>query len=324
MKPSQVALAIRQCFEIDRPLFIWGPSGVGKSDSVRQACNDMGVGLIDYRAALRDAVDVIGLPGAKDGKTFYNLPAGLPHNPNWRGVIFLDELPDAERQTQAPMYQLTLDKAVGDYKLPAGARIVAAGNRANDRGLFHKMPDPLINRFIHVDYEAELHDWCTWALSHNILPEVIAFQRLRPELLHNHDVERKCLAFPTPRGWADVSELVRQFAGSPIEGDMIRGRVGDAAAGEFLAFLQLFRNMVSPDQILANPNAAEVPTNASILYALAEALARRATPKNFDAVMTYAKRMPSEYGQCLVSSATLRDKALCNTHEFIAWANANS
>lgn len=80
--------------------------------------------------------------------------------------------------------------------------------------------------------------------------------------------------------------------------------------------------MVSPDQILLNPLTADVPSNSGVLYALAEALARRATPKNIDSVLTYAKRMPAEYAQALVSSATRLTPALCNTHEFIKWASA--
>ena len=104
---------------------------------------------------------------------------------------------------------------------------------------------------------------------------------------------------------------------------MIRGRVGDAAGGEYIAFLKLAREMVSPDEILKDPKRAEVPTNAAVLYALAEALARRATTATWAAVMTYAKRMPKEYAQCMISSAVLVMPGLCNTAEYIDWAARN-
>lgn len=321
MKPSNVSAAIVAAIKMGRPLMIHGASGVGKSDSVHQAAASLSLQLIDFRAALRDAVDIIGLPGAKDGVTFYNLPAGLPRDPDSRGILFLDEINSAPPQTQAALYQLVLDRAVGDYRLPDGWYIVAAGNRQNDRGVVHRMPDPLADRFFHVNFEPELNDWCNWALGAGIAPEVIAFIRFRPALLHSHDPKRECVAFATPRGWADVSKLLALKLPPEIEGDMVRGRVGDAAASEFLAFLALYRNMVSPDQILLNPTGADVPANSGILYALSEALARRATPKNFDAVLTYAARMPSEYQQALMSSATRLTPALCNTAEFIGWAS---
>lgn len=322
MKPSHVALAIEQCVQLKKPLFIWGPPGVGKSDSVRQAAKALGVDLIDFRAALRDAVDIMGLPSISDGVTQYALPAGLPRDPKSHGILFLDEMNSAPAQTQAALYQLVLDRAVGDYRLPDGWQIVAAGNRMTDRGVVHRMPDPLTDRFFHVDFETDLNDWCVWALGAGVAAEVIAFMRFRPALLHSHDTARACHAFATPRGWCDVSRVLT--LNSIIEGELIRGRVGDAAAGEFMAFLKLYRGMVSPDAILMNPLNADVPSNSGILYALAEALARRATAKNIDAVLTYARRMPPEYQQALVSSATRLTPALCNTHEFIAWASAQT
>lgn len=335
MKPSQVALAIEACATIDRPLFIHGAPGVGKSAAVRQAAQKLGVPLIDFRAALRDAVDIMGLPytgqaypGAGDPitaevrATHYALPAGLPHDPDSKAILFLDEITSAPAQTQAALYQLVLDRAVGDYHLPKGVRIIAAGNRMKDRGVTHRMPDPLVDRFLHVDFEPDLGDWCAWALANGIPAEVIAFLRFRPDLLHSHDPKRDCHAFATPRGWEDTA-LILPLA-SAIEGELIRGRVGDAAGGEFIAFLGLFRNMVSPDQIMLNPLTADVPVKPAILYALSEALARRCTPKTIGAVMAYAGRMPKEYAQCLVSSAARLDPGNCQTAEFIRWASDNS
>lgn len=321
MKPSHVAQVIAQSVTIQTPVFVWGPPGVGKSDTVRQAAQSLGFELIDFRAALRDAVDIMGLPGAKDGATFYNMPAGLPRDPQSKGLLFMDEMNSAPQQTQAALYQLVLDRAVGDYRLPDGWHIIAAGNRSNDRGVVHRMPDPLADRFLHVNFEPDLNDWCNWALGAGVAPEVIAFIRFRPALLHSHDPKRDCIAFATPRGWSNVSKFLSLKLPPEIEGDMVRGRVGDAAAAEFLAFLKLYRGMVSPDQILLNPTGADVPSNSGILYALSEALARRATPKNFDAILTYAARMPPEYQQALMSSATRLTPALCNTREFIDWAS---
>lgn len=328
MRPLLVTAAINACIAIDRPLFLWGPPGVGKSDTVRQAAASAGLGMVDFRAALRDAVDIMGLPGARvvDGPagpvgiTFYNLPAGLPRDGS--GILFLDEMNSAPAQTQAALYQLVLDRRVGDYVMPEGWRIIAAGNRQNDRGVVHRMPDPLVDRFVHVDYEVHMEDWCKWALAHDIRPEVVAFVRFRPGLLHNHDTTRACHAFSTPRGWADVSRMMSLSLSQELESGLIKGRVGDGASVEFMSFLKLYRQMISPDEIIKNPRKASVPDNVGTLYALAEALARRATEENIGAVLTYAKRMPVEYAQCLVTSMAAVSPELVNTHEYIAWAAA--
>jgi len=331
MKPSHITQAIAACIEINRPLFIWGPPGVGKSETVRAAAAARGVGLCDFRAALRDAVDIMGLPytadytpesGATVRATQYALPAGLPRD--GEGILFLDEMNSAPPQTQAALYQLVLDRRVGDYVLPDGWRIVAAGNRQNDRGVVHRMPDPLVDRFIHVDYEVDGDDWTRWANNNGVHECVVGFAKFRPNLLHSHDTKRECHAFATPRGWADVSKILALDLGAgPVESSLIRGRVGDGAGGEFMAYLKLYRNMVSPDDVIANPKKADVPHDVCILYALAEALARRATVANIAAVLTYARRIPQEYAACLVSSMTRATPALCNTREYIQWASEN-
>lgn len=322
MKPSHIASAIRTvALGLRRPIMIHGAAGVGKSAVVKQAATAAGIALIDFRAALRDAVDIMGLPGAREVAgvrvTEYAMPAGLPRD--GAGILFLDEINSAPAQTQAALYQLVLDRRVGDYVLPDGWAIVAAGNRAGDRGVVHRMPDPLVDRFFHVDFEADLQDWCTWALGAAVRPEVIAFLRFRPTLLHSHDTARACHAFATPRGWADVSGVLESGA-RDIESELIRGRVGDGAASEFVAYLKLFRELkVTPDMILQNPLKADIPENVGLMYALAEALARMATPANIDRVLTYAGRMPSEYAACLVASMIQVTPALASTAEYTAW-----
>lgn len=322
MKPSQLLHALSDLHATNIPAFIWGAAGIAKSAMVRAYAQSIGVPLIDYRLYLREAVDVMGLPGVVDGVTTYAKPAELPNNPDWRGIIFFDEWCIASHSQQAPGMQLFLDRMCGGFKLPVGAYLVAASNRQSDRGLFHRLLDPQADRVCHLDLEADLTDWLDWAArSGEVGPEVPAFLRFRPNLLHSYDPQRKWHAQTTPRGWADVAKIIPRR--SMVEADLIRGRVGDAAAGEFIAFLKLAREMVSPDEILKNPKTAEVPTNNAVLYALAEALARRATLGNWGAVTTYAKRMPKEYAQCMVSSAKAILPALCNTREYIDWASKN-
>lgn len=328
MKPSQVVSAIETCRKIGRALMIWGPAGVGKSDTARSVGIRLGIPVMDFRAVYRESLDIMGLPGVDtDGKTgvrqtVYAQPAGLPvesrDGPD--GILFLDEIVSAPPQTQAALYQLTLEGKVGEYRLPKGWSIVAAGNRLSDRGVVHRMPDPLVDRMVHVDFEPDLIDWCAWALRSGIASEVIAFLRFRPGLLHQYQDKRECHAFTTPRGWADVSAIL-EHSHRDIEAQLIEGRVGTGAAGEFMAFLKLCREMISPDAVIANPKKWEVPRKPEVLYALAEALARRATPKNWEVVLLASERFPREYAQCLVSSAVRINSELAQTPAYISYVS---
>jgi len=154
------------------PLMLWGPPGVGKSALVAQAARDAGLPMIDLRLSQLEASDLRGMPYQKDGRVEWAIPAMLPdagrHGP--RGVLFLDEINATLPQVAAAAYQLILDRRLGDYRLPEGWAIIAAGNRLGDRGVTYAMPAPLANRFTHVELAPMIDDWLLWAEQAGVVP----------------------------------------------------------------------------------------------------------------------------------------------------------
>ena len=186
MKASAISAALRSLVSARQPVFIWGGPGIGKSAVVRQLASALGVPLQDVRALLLDPVDLRGLPFlATDGRSKWASPEFLPRDGS--GILFLDELNAASAMVQASCYQLVLDRKLGEYTLPEGWTIVAAGNRDSDRAATTRMPIPLRNRFVHLDFEVDMQEWSEWAIKANVRPEVIAFIRFRPELLSAFD-----------------------------------------------------------------------------------------------------------------------------------------
>ena len=187
MKPSAVSRALRALvIQEEQPVFIWGSPGTGKSAVVNQLAAELEIALRDIRALLLDPVDLRGLPFiGKDGRSQWATPHFLPQD--GEGILFLDELNAAPAMVQASCYQLVLDRRLGEYTLPGGWAIVAAGNRDSDRAATTRMPTPLRNRFVHIDFEVDVQEWSEWAIKANVGPEVIAFIRFRPELLSAFD-----------------------------------------------------------------------------------------------------------------------------------------
>ncbi|NKB55094.1 MAG: MoxR family ATPase [Alphaproteobacteria bacterium] len=320
MKPSHVSQALRTLIAINRPAFVWGAPGVGKSNIVAQVAAELGRQLIDIRAVLLDPVDLRGLPHVNgDGRAHWATPAFLPRD--GEGILFLDELNAAPPLVQAACYQLVLDRKLGEYTLPDGWAVLAAGNRETDRAVTSRMPSALANRFIHLDFEPDLDDWCQWALQAGKQVEVVAFLRFRPNLLHAFDPDRK--AFSSPRSWAFASDIVAIQADAAIEYDLLAGAVGEGEAAELLAFLKVFRQLPSPDAVLMTPDTAPVPDDPATVYALCGALARKASPANFDRIAAYARRLSAEFGVLLVKDAVTLTPDCQHSQGFIAWATDN-
>lgn len=286
MKPSRVAEVLTRLLDTRWPAFLWGAPGVGKSSVVRQVAAARGLQLVDVRAPLLDPTDLRGLPYLRDGVAAWAPPSFLPADRASSGVLFFDELNAAPPLVQASLYQLTLDRRIGEYELPPGWRIVAAGNRAEDAAVVFRMPSALANRFVHLDFEVDFNDWATWALSAGIDPRVHAFLALRRELLINtRSTDR---GFPTPRSWEMASDAMKMFGGPSDVLDVLIGIVGEGAAMELIGFCNRTLSAERVDAIIADPGRAQLPTDLGDLHALVCYIAARARE---DAVAKAAGRL---------------------------------
>jgi hypothetical protein len=320
MKASGVVQALRSLIEARQPVFVWGSPGIGKSAVVGQLSRSLGLAFRDVRALLLDPVDLRGLPYlSADGRSKWATPEFLPQD--GAGIFFLDELNAASAMVQASFYQLVLDRKLGEYSLPDGWAIIAAGNRDADRAVTTRMPTPLRNRFVHIEFEVDLQEWSEWAINANVRPEVIAFLRFRPELLSVFD--RDANAFPSPRSWEFVSRILDTSPDPDIEYELMAGTVGLGAATEFSGFLRMFRELPNIDAILLNPLGEPVPDSAAAQYAVASALARCASDMNFDRICLYLNRLPTEFRVLCVRDASLRAPAIKHTSGYTKWAIDN-
>lgn len=321
-----------------------GDPGIGKSQIVQQVADAMFMSVYGYkivdgslydehgkettirpwfrdvRAALLDAVDLRGLPViGKSGRAEWAIPDFLPSDPRG-GIIFLDEINRGAEMVANALFQLVLDGTIGEYTLPKGW-VTAAAVNDNDAGA-RKMSSALLSRFVHIDAITDLDDVCKFAVQSDWAPEVIAFLRFRPALLHAYD--RKERVSPNPRAWEFVSQLTKGKPVPAVEHALFSGAVGEAASIEYSGFLRLYRQLPSIDAILLDPSKADVPTAPAALYAVAAGLARRATDKNFGRVLKYLGRLQVEYAVMSVKDAVGRDTALQSTPDFVKWCIEHS
>ena len=307
------------------PSMMHGAPGEGKSEIAYQVAEELNSKLFEIRANLFDPVDVRGglkVVEQEDGtyRTRYGVPEDYPDS-NYQGAvtILIDELTTAPKATQNSLLQLLTTGKIGTYTCPPNTTFIAAGNRSTDRAAVHEMPTPVKNRFSHFVLESNIDDWVEWALNNGIDETLISFLRFRPQLLSQVDATQN--AFPTPRAWAYVNRKL-PFMADEFYG--VASLVGDAAAGEFIAFKSIYQDLPDIDDVIANPTTAKVPTSTSVIFAVIGALTVRVTKENFASIVKYANRLPTEYGVLVMKDALAKDRTLIQSQTFTDWSVKNA
>jgi hypothetical protein len=273
---EQARRAVQVAFKSKRPLFIWGPPGIGKSEMIAELASDMGGLMIDLRMAQMEPTDLRGIPffNKDNGKMDWAPPIDLPDEETASQypivVLFLDEMNSAPPSVQAAGYQLILNRRVGKYRLPDNVVIVAAGNRESDKGVTYRMPMPLANRFLHIEMRSDFASWQTWAVTHNIHKDVVAYLSFAKQDMYDFDSKSSSRAFATPRSWVFVSQLLDQE--HDMDNDtlftLVAGAVGEGLATKFMAYRKIAGRLPEPSAIL-NGTVTELDVKEmSAMYSL--------------------------------------------------------
>ena len=301
--PNKAKNSLRHAMRKKRPVFMWGPPGIGKSDIVAQITNSFKNSLlIDVRLSLWEPTDIKGIPyfDTNSGKMVWGAPAELPDDELAAKydniVLFLDEMNSAAPAVQAAAYQLILNRRVGQYRLPDNVMIVAAGNREADKGVTYRMPAPLANRFIHVELAVSFDDWFEWAVTNRVHKDVVGFLNFAKRDLYDFDPKSPSRSFATPRSWSFVSELLEDDLDESTTTDLVAGAVGEGLAVKFMAHRKVASSMPDPVEILAGKVKEMKTKEISAMYSLTVSLCyelKEAADKNdkkFDEKVNYFLR----------------------------------
>ena len=304
-------------------VMMWGPPGVGKSQAVRQIAKiieretNKDVSITDVRLLLFNPIDLRGIPTANADKTLaiWLKPQifQMDENKDKINILFLDEISAAPQSVQAAAYQITLDRVVGEHKLPDNCIVIAAGNRVTDKSVSFKMPKALANRLLHIEIEGSYESWNEWAIKSGINEKVVGYLASHPDRLFGFDPARDDLAFATPRSWEMVSNILNN-----IDGDvkkmypLIAGLIGVGIAIEFMAWIKVFDTV--PNMIDVFSGVASVkPTSMDSLYATVSSMSTYARGVMYDKdkighSLSYAESFPSDFRALLLANYSALDK----------------
>ena len=324
-------------------VMLWGQPGVGKSQAIRQIASnitkDTGkkVNICDVRLLLFNPIDLRGIPVANESKTLavWLKPQIFQMDPSDKviNILFLDEISAAPQSVQSAAYQITLDRTVGEHKLPDNCIVIAAGNRVSDKSVAYKMPKALANRLLHFNISTSFNNWKKWALHSNIHPLILGFLATRPDLLNTFDSSNESLAFSTPRSWEMVSNILNNISDDIDKVySLIAGLVGGSITFQLKTYSTVYTQLPKVDDIFAGKSVL-VPKKISEIFALSAMMVRRVKENQSDLIgiansIKYASKFPADFGILLLEEYLAIDptykKKLLMLPEFSRWLNSNS
>jgi hypothetical protein len=273
--PAEAKSRILRAFKNKRPIFLWGPPGIGKSEIVAEITNDLGGYMIDLRLGQMEPTDIRGIPffNKNNEKMDWAPPIDLPDEELAKQypviVLFLDEMNSAAPAVQAAGYQLILNRRVGKYHLPENVVIVAAGNRESDKGVSYRMPSPLANRFVHMEVRSDFDAWQQWAVNNKVHKDVVGYISFAKQDLMDFDPKSASRAFATPRSWSFVSQFLYDEDATDAElMDLITGTVGEGLAHKFMAHRKVAGQMPNPGDVLSGKVTELKSKEVSAMYSL--------------------------------------------------------
>jgi hypothetical protein len=257
---------------ISRPVFVWGPPGIGKSSLVRDFADQLGIPCVSLLGSQLAPEDLIGVPQIVDGTSVFCPPRSIARVEPY--CLFLDELNACSHEVQKAFYSLIHERRLGEYTLPEGSVVIGAGNRAQDSAIVKPMSSALLNRMVHVHLKVSHRDWLAWAGGAGIHHLVLDYIALRPDHLWSQPPKTE-EPFSTPRSWHMLSDALHSY-GDDISAEWLAvlayGCLSPQHAGQFKAFVKQLRSRYQLNAILkGDVGWPAAPEDRDVLYFLAQA-----------------------------------------------------
>lgn len=346
---KKVRKDIIKCLSVGLVPILKGKPGLGKTHLVLDIADEFNLFTITKLLSQADPTELNGLPDVHGDKAvfkpFADLPVEgdpLPLLPEFADkehdyemilkhgsvkeitqfeeaycyegfLLFLDELMDAPKMTLNAANSVMLEGKVGQRKLHPKCRIIAASNRLEDKaGASGRMSTATQSRIIHFTIREDVNEFIEYAIARGFKDRITSFIQHMPELLHKFDPNHNDDTFACNRTWDFVHRLTNDDDTISLEEHLtlVAGAVSEGVARDWIGFCQIYKEMVSYEEILENPAKAEMPAPGGTLYAVMGNIASNLVYGDVDKVIVYINRMPDEFKLLLVRQAHQRNKLM--------------
>ncbi len=251
-----------------RPVFLLGAPGIGKTAIMEQIAQELGIGIVSYSMTHHTRQSALGLPriehhdfeGYEYESSEYTMSEiiGAIYDYMERtdlrcGILFLDEINCVSETLYPSMLQFLQFKTFGKHKVPDGWVVVCAGNPPEYNKQVHEFDIVTLDRMREIDVEPDYAAFKNYAVQVGLHPAVTTFLETKKDCFYK--VESKAgggKSFVTTRGWEDLARVISLYEqlGKPVNRDLVVQFLrDDDIADQFAVYYTLFEKYRSDYQV---------------------------------------------------------------------------
>ena len=270
--------------EQQRPLFLMGPPGIGKTAIVKQVAEELGLALVSYSITHHTRQSALGLPkivhktfgGEEYDVSEYTMSEiissvydCMEQSEAKEGILFLDEVNCASETLAPTMLQFLQFKMFGRHKVPDGWIVVTAGNPVAYNRSAREFDIVTWDRLKRVDIEPDYDSWKAYSYKHETHAAVLTYLDARKTNFYKLEETVDGKKFVTARGWTDLGDIIKLYEknGIPVDRKLIGQYIQNSdIADDFAIYYDLFNKYKSDyklDEILAGKTPEEIKKRAS-------------------------------------------------------------
>ncbi len=244
--------------EAQRPIFLLGAPGIGKTAIMAQVADELDLGLVDYSMTHHTRQSAIGLPfitkriyGDREvdiseytmSEIIASIYESIERTGRKEGILFLDEINCVSETLMPMMLRFLQSKMLGNYRVPDGWVIASAGNPLEYNKSARSFDVVTMDRVKLIEVEPDLAAWREYAVASGAHPAVVSFLDMRPDAFYHMETKGRTREFVTARAWMDLSSMMRLYEKNGLEiDDALIGQYiqTPAIAADFCVYLRLF------------------------------------------------------------------------------------
>lgn len=261
-----------------RPIFLMGPPGIGKTAIMEQIARECKIGLVSYTITHHTRQSAVGLPyiqkkvyGDKEYSiteyTMSEIIASIYETMETtglrEGILFIDEVNCVSETLSATMLQFLQQKTFGNHRVPKGWVIVTAGNPVEYNKSVREYDVVTLDRIRTMDVTPDYNVWKEYAYQNSVHPAIITYLDLKVENFYRMETSVDGVKFITPRGWEDLSKLLYLYEELHMEvnTELIQQYIQHPTIAKdfsnYLDFYIKYRETYPLDQLLTQPLTKE-------------------------------------------------------------------